>query len=326
MDTPGSSPDHVSSQTVTERPARPIVHRTLVVRLDLRAVAAFGAGLIVLAAFLPWVDPSAQALIGDARVAPVIQGWPSLFIGLIALGALALPHTNSSSAWVSLPAAALGLAAAFIAVVSAMTTANVLSDAIARFPATLSTVVETPGAGIYVTIAGGILCVVAGLSHPSTASSEAHLDLRLGQPDLAIALSSIVIVVLVAGLVGAWMATSRSGKSDENPGAVPSDLLSTPVIDAQVAPLGATAGPAADTPAPPSPPPATRLIAPPTSTPPPTNTQVTVSPITFASPTPPAPSPTEASPIPTAGPSATPTPTPTTTPTTGSSPLVTPQS
>ena len=322
MDPSGTPPDHVSSQTVSERPARPIVHRTLTVRLDLRAMAAFGAGLIVLAAFLPWIDPSAQALIGDSRVAPVIQGWPSLFIGLIALGALALPQANASSTWVSLPAAALGLAAAFIAVVSAMTAANVLSDAIARFPGALSAVVATPGAGIYVTIAGGILCVVAGLSHPPTASSEAHLDLRLGQPDLAIALSSFVIVMLVAGGVGAWIATSRSGKSDENPAAVPSDLLSTPVIDAQVAPLGATAGPAAGTPAPTSPPPATRLIAPPTSARPPTNTPVIVPPITFASPTPPRALPSVASPTRTAGPSGTPTPTATT----GPSPLVTPQS
>src|SRR3990172_2410711 len=133
MDTPASPHDHLSSQTVSERPVRPIVQRTISLRINLRVLAGLGAGLIVLGAFLPWIDPIAQAALGGTGIAPVIQGWPSLLIGLIALGVLALPQADGSK-WVSLPAAALGLAAAVIAVASAISTANSLAQVVLRFP------------------------------------------------------------------------------------------------------------------------------------------------------------------------------------------------
>ena len=252
MDTPTSSHDRVSSQTITERSALPTVQRTISVRLNLRVMAALGAGLILLAAFLPWVDPAAQALIGDSRLTPVIQGWPSLLIGLIALGVLALPHADSAR-WMSLPVAALGLAAAFIAVVSAITASNAVADAITKFPTSDAGAVTVTGAGVIVTLAGGILCVVVGLSRPPAALPEAQLDLRPGQPAFAVLVSAFVVVALAAGLIGAWFASGRSGRQDENPATFSTDLLSTPVIDAQVTLLGATVGPLAETPVPTSP-------------------------------------------------------------------------
>ena len=93
-DSPSSQPDHVSSQRVVDRPARPIVQRTIVVSVNPRLLAALGAGTIVLGAFLPWIQPEAQAALSLSHVAPVVQGWPSLLIGLIALAALLLPHAD----------------------------------------------------------------------------------------------------------------------------------------------------------------------------------------------------------------------------------------
>ncbi len=291
MDTPVPAHDPISQQTVVERPARPIVQRTINVRLNLRVVAAIGAGLIVLGAFLPWIDPRAQALIGAARLAPVVQGWPSLLIGLIALGVLLLPHADSTR-WVSLPAAALGLAAAVIAVAGALTAQSALAPIAARFPQ--ATPVTVTGAGILVTIAGGLLCVIAGLSRPPGTLPDAQFDLRPGQPAFAAFASSLVVVALVAGLIGAWIASSGSGKPDEGPAAFPTGLLSTPVIDPQITPLRATLEPTQ-----PSLPPTPSPFVPPTRTPflPPTIT----------------PSPTPVS---------TPTATPTPTATFGSSPLI----
>lgn len=293
MDTPVASQDPISQQTVVERPARPIVQRTISVRLNLRVVAAVGAGLIVLGAFLPWIDPHAQTLIGAARLAPVVQGWPSLLIGLIALGVLLLPHADSTR-WVSLPAAALGLAAAVIAVASALTAQSALAQIAARL--SLATPVTVTGAGVLVTIAGGLLCVIAGLSRPPGALPDAQFVLRPGRPAFAALAASLVVVALVAGLTGAWIASGRSGKTDEGPAAFPTGLLSTPVIDPQITPLRATLEPT-QPPLPPTPSP----FVPPTRTP-------------FLAPT------TAPSPTPVSSPTATPTPTPTAT--FGSSPLI----
>ena len=76
MNPPTSPHDRLSTQTVSVTAVRPDSPRTIQVRLNLRIVAAFGAGLIVLAAFLPWIDPAAQAVAGETRMAPVIKGWP----------------------------------------------------------------------------------------------------------------------------------------------------------------------------------------------------------------------------------------------------------
>lgn len=262
MDTPAPHHDQLSAQSVTEKPARSIVQRTIIVRLNLRVLAALGAGLIVLGAFLPWIAAGAQAVLGASRVTPVIQGWPSLLIGLIALGVLALPQSDSSR-WVSLPAAALGLAAAFIAVVSALTAANAVAEIVARFPRTDAASITVVGSGVIFTVAGGILCVVAGLAHPPSAELEARLDLRPGQSGFVIFISALVVVALAAGLIGASIGSGDSGGDQD--AAFPPDLLATPVIDAQVTPLGATAEPPPDLSEPTPPPPATE---PPIPTPP----------------------------------------------------------
>jgi len=310
MDSP-ASPDHLSQQTVTERPPRPIVQRTISLRLNLRVLAGLGAGLILLGAFLAWVDPLAQSVLGSARVAPVIQGWPSLLIGLIALGVLALPQPDGSK-WVSLPAAALGLAAAVIAVASAITTSNTVAEVILRFPSTGAALVNVTGPGVIVTIAGGILCIVAGLSHPPSRATEARLELRPGQPAFAVIAAGFVVVALLAGLIGAQIGSNRSGQPKEETVGVQPDLLTTPVIDAQVTPLGQIEA---------------MPESAPTETPPPTSTPFdNPLPTVAPSPTPTLPPPPTA--IPTSTPTATATtgntPTPTATATFGSSPNGTP--
>ncbi len=285
METPTPTPDPVSHQSVEERSAPLAILRPINLRLDLRVMAALGAGLIVLAAFLPWVDPAAQALVGDARLAPVIQGWPSLLIGLIALGVLALPHADSSR-WVSLPVAALGLAAAIIAVVSALTAANVVAETIARFPSSDAGAVTVTGAGVIVTLAGGILCVAVGLSRPPAATMEARLDLRPGQPEFAALIAAFILVALAAGLIGASLASGRSSRSDETPAAFSTDLLSTPVIDAQITPLGVVGEPLLETPVPTLPAFPTEPPLQPTATLFPTNTQFPTPTRVFPSPGP----------------------------------------
>ncbi len=276
MDTPAPHREQLSTQNVTEKPVKTTVQRAISVRLNLRVLAALGAGLIVLGAFLPWITPTAQAVLGASRVTPVIQGWPSLLIGLIALGVLALPHSDSSR-WISLPVAALGLAAAFIAVASALTAASAVAEIVARFPRADAAPITVTGSGVIFTVAGGLLCVVAGLAHPPSAEPEARLDLRPGQAAFTILLSVIVLVALAAGLVGASIGSGGS-QGDQESAAFPPDLLSTPVIDAQVTPLGATAEPPPESgepsppTAPPEPPIPTRPSFPPTLTPTPTTT------------------------------------------------------
>jgi hypothetical protein len=268
MDAPTPQPDHVSSQHVVERPARPIAQRTIVVRVNPRLLAALGAGTIVLGAFLPWIQPEAQAALSVSHVAPVVQGWPSLLIGLIALGALLLPHADSSR-WVSVPAAALGLAAAVIAVASAVSASNAVAAAVAQFPEASVSIVVT-GPGVIVTVAGGLLCLVAGLSRPPGASPEAQAVIRLGDPAFAVLASLVVLIALAGALIGGWIASSGTGQPDGDTSGVPGDLLSTPVIDVQVTPLGVTeeptpeVAPTLETPA---------VTAPPTGTLPPTATE-----------------------------------------------------
>jgi hypothetical protein len=240
METPASPHDHVSQQTVIARPeTRPAVQRLIVVRFNPRLTAALGALLVTLAAFLPWLDPAAQAVLGGSRVAPVIHSWPSLLIGLIALGVLALPHGDAGR-WVSLPAAALGLAAAFIAVVSALTASNAVTAAISRFPTSDATPIPVTGTGVLVALAGGLLCVVAGLAQPPSTAQEVRFTLRPGEPLFTLLASSLVVVALIAGLIGAWIVSNQSGPSAEDQASVSDDLLSTPVIDVRVTPLGPT--------------------------------------------------------------------------------------
>lgn len=228
----------LSSQTIAERPA---IQRTISLRLDPRLVAMLGAGLLVLAGFLPWIDQNTQMLLIDRSiVAPVIAGWSSLSLGVIALGVLALTRTDPKSTWVSLPAAVLGLAAIFIAIVSAISTANVVTVIINSFSINNAVTYVVPGAGILITIMGGILCVVAGLSHPAEASTESHLDMRVGQPRFMVFVSAMILIALLGGLVGAWLASSRAEPIDEDASGFPTELLGTPVLDVQVTPLGPT--------------------------------------------------------------------------------------
>lgn len=247
MSDPTSARDQLSTQTVTRPIPQPPAERIIQVRFNLRVMAAIGAGLLVLAAFLPWLDPAAQAILDDSRLTPIVQGWPSLLIGLIALGVLALPPSDSAR-WASLPAAALGLAAAVIAVAATLTASNTLADMLARFPTSDTGPLNVAGSGVFLTIVGGLLCIISGLGQPSASSAEARFELSTNQPAFSVLATTLVIVALVAGAVGWRLGSTRSGPPEENPTSFPADLLTTPVIDAQVTPLGVTPEPTLEEP------------------------------------------------------------------------------
>jgi hypothetical protein len=230
----GDSQKELSAQQVVTRSAKN--ERVLSLRFDLRTMAMIGAGLLVIAAFLPWLDPDTQKLITRLRIVPLVEGWSSLLIGLITLVILALQRPDPRSTWVSLPAAALGLAAIFIAIASAISASNAVMDALNEL--NLEQAVMVPGAGILLTIIGGVVCVVAGLSHPPSPASEPRLDLRAGQPGLAMLAGVFVLVALFSGLIGAWIATSESDANAAGITPFPTELLGTPVLEVQITPLG----------------------------------------------------------------------------------------
>src|SRR5512144_3050639 len=61
-----------------------VVHRSITLRVDLRALAALGGALIIIGSFLPWVAPQFQPIvrvIGPATTG----GWPILLFGVLAI-------------------------------------------------------------------------------------------------------------------------------------------------------------------------------------------------------------------------------------------------
>lgn len=223
----------LSTQKVVTRSARG--GRVISLRFDLRMMAMIGAGLLIIAAFLPWLNPDTQRLITRLRIVPLIEGWSSLLIGLITLGILAFQRPDPRATWISLPAAALGLAAIFIAIASAITASNAVMDTLDEL--NLEQAVIVPGAGILLSVIGGVVCVVTGLAHPPSPTSEPRLDLRMGQPTLAMLAGAFVLVALFSGLFGAWMATSGSGANAAGITPFPTELLGTPVLEVQIIPL-----------------------------------------------------------------------------------------
>ena len=229
-----STPPNSSASSPATAP-QPVIQRTITLRVDLRALAALGGALIIVGAMLPWVTPLfapfSRVISGDS----VVGGWPALAIGVLAIIAIFMPRFSVPR--VSIPAAALGLVAGLIALASAQNTIGVRQTLIGD--QAISPLAGI-GLGVYLTFAGSIIAILAGLApQPSSGAESARAEIRLWQPSSAIIASSFIVLVLGGLIFGFWL----GGGGQIGPGGTPTpksfdtNLLGTPMINVQVNPL-----------------------------------------------------------------------------------------
>ncbi len=289
-----------------------IIYRAITLRVDLRVLAAIGGALIIIGALLPWVTPAFEPF--QRALRPGTTGsWPVVALGAIAVVVLFFPRFRTSR--VSTGVAALGLGAGLLALNSALNTLALREIVIGNQSiSTLSGI----GLGVYLTLAGAVIAILAGLASQPIGSEVTRAEIRLWQPSFAIFGSIFVLFVLGALGLGVWVGGGAGSQNvTPTPASFDAGLLATPLINAQVIPLvtpdsqvaGAEVTPTVE-----------QLLQPidtPTLEPTPTDR-----PIEFQSPTPTATLLPESTP--TATPTATATPSPSPTPTTIVSPLETP--
>src|SRR5512139_3402593 len=166
---------------------KPIVHRSITLRVDLRALAALGGALIIIGSFLPWVAPQFQPIV--RVLGPSTSGgWPILLFGVLAIVLQFWPQFRTPR--VSLPAAALGLAAGSMALASALNTigfGRTLLGEQAVSP------ISGVGIGVYLTLAGSLIAILAGLSPLPLNHEPARAELRLWKASTAV-LGAFVIL------------------------------------------------------------------------------------------------------------------------------------
>jgi hypothetical protein len=212
--------------------AKPVIHRTITLRVDLRVLAALGGTLIIVGSFLPWVAPQFQPVV---RVfGPATSGsWPILLFGVLAIVLQFWPQLRTPR--VSLPAAALGFAAGAIALASALSTIGVGRTLIGE--QTISPLTGV-GIGVYLTLAGSLIAVLAGLAPLPPHHEPARAELRLWKASTAILGTIVVLFGLVAVLFGSWIGSGGAGRGGTpTPSAIDAGLLVTPFINVQVDPL-----------------------------------------------------------------------------------------
>ena len=294
---------------------KPIIHRSITLRVDLRALAALGGALIIIGSFLPWVAPQFQPIV--RVIGPATSGgWPILVFGVLAIVLQFWPQFRSPR--VSLPTAALGFAAGIMALSSALNTIGLGRALIGE--QTFSPLTGV-GIGIYLTLAGSLIAVLAGLAPQPPNHEPARAELRLWKASTAVFGALVVLCSLSAVLFGSWIGSGgATSGGTPTPSPLDAGILATPLINVEVNPLEEnTGGVPAPTPENPTEPPPTPLIQPaPSDTPEsvPTATPTLIPtrepPATFT----PAPSPTATlTPTPSATVPASPLGTPTSTPT-----------
>lgn len=303
-----------------------IVYRAITLRVDLRVLAAIGGALIVVGALLPWVTPTFEPFLRALRGATV-GGWPLIAIGVVAIVILFLPRFRTPR--VSIGVATLGLVAGVLALNSALNTLAV-RDALVGDQSISSW--SGIGLGVYLTLAGSIIAILAGLAPQPAYGEVSRVEVRLWQPSVAIFGSLLVLFVLGALGLGWTIGNSGPGRATPTPQAFDTGILATPLINAQVNPLitgtpEITPTQSAPAPIPPTP---TAQIVPqlpsPTHTPPVLEPTATWTPVPTATDTP-SPTPTQQqSPLTTPTVTSTPTTTTTPTPTTTATPTPTPTS
>jgi hypothetical protein len=217
---------------------KPIVHRSINLRVDLRTLAALGGALIIIGSFLPWVAPQFQPIV--RVIGPATSGgWPILLFGVLAIVLQFWPQFRTPR--VSLPAAALGLAAGSLALASALNTIGLGRTLIGE--QTISPLTGV-GLGIYLTLAGSLIAVLAGLAPQSPNHEPARAELRLWKASTAVFGAMVVLCGLGAVLFGSWIGSGgTTGNGTPTPSAFDAGILATPLINVEVDPLGANAGP-----------------------------------------------------------------------------------
>lgn len=248
----------------------PIIHRSVTLRVDLRAVAAFGGALIILGALLPWVSPLFAQIDRFVNADSLIGGWPLIVIGLLAILAIFVPHFKIPR--VSLPAAAFGFAAGLLALASAINTIGLQEISIGN--QSISPLAGI-GLGVFLTLAGSIIAIIAGLAPQPIGSIEpARAEIKLWQSSSAILVSMLIIFTLGGIVLGWWLGNGALlGKVTPTPNVFNANIIGTPLINIQVNPLATyTATPFGQpTPVPPPPTVVPLAVAPsPTTAPPPT--------------------------------------------------------
>ncbi len=213
---------------------KPIVHRSITLRVDLRALAALGGALIIIGSFLPWVAPQFQPIvrvIGPATTG----GWPILLFGVLAIVLQFWPQWRTPR--VSLPAAALGFAAGVMALSSALNTIGLGRTVLGE--QTISPLIGV-GLGVYLTLAGSFIAVLAGLAPMPPAHEPARAELRLWKASTAILASGVVLCGLSAVVFGSWLGSGGLTGGGGTPTPIPfnAGILATPLINVEVNPLG----------------------------------------------------------------------------------------
>ncbi|HZY42469.1 MAG TPA: hypothetical protein VFF59_10790, partial [Anaerolineae bacterium] len=219
-----------SETTPTPAEATPptIIYRAITLRVDLRVLAAIGGALIIIGALLPWVTPAFEPFQRALRQTTT-GSWPVVAIGAISI--LILFFSRFRTPRVSTGVAALGLVAGLLAFNSALNTLALRDVVIGtQSLSTLSGI----GLGVYLTLAGSIIAILAGLAPQPIGGDVARAEIRLWQPSFAIFGSMFVLFLLGAIGLGVWL--GGSGSSDRSatatPAAFDTGLFSTPLINA----------------------------------------------------------------------------------------------
>ncbi|MBP7688979.1 MAG: hypothetical protein KA765_13765 [Thermoflexales bacterium] len=301
-----------TTSTSTEATPPTIIYRAITLRVDLRVLAAIGGALVIIGALLPWITPAFEPF--QRALRPSTTGsWPVVALGAIAVVILLFPRFRTPR--VSTGVAALGLGAGLLALNSALNTLALREIVIGN--QSVSTI-SGIGLGVYLTVAGAIIAILAGLAPQPIGSEVTRAEIRLWQPSVAIFGSIFVLFVLGAIGLGMWVGGGPgSQNATPTPASFDAGLLATPLINSQVIPLITPDTQVAGIEATPT---VQQLLPPldkPTLEPTPTDR-----PIEFQSPTPTATLIPEATP--TATPTATATPSPSPTATTITSVLATP--
>ncbi|MBI5566927.1 MAG: hypothetical protein HY870_18660 [Chloroflexi bacterium] len=302
-----ATPDNTTSTPVDAIPPT-IIYRAITLRVDLRVLAAIGGALIIIGALLPWVTPVFEPF--QRALRPATTGsWPVVALGALAVLILFFPRFRTPR--VSTGVAALGLGAGLLALNSALNTLALREIVIGS--QSISTV-SGIGLGVYITVAGSIIGILAGLAPQPIGTEITRAEIRLWQPSVAIFGSIFILFVLGAIGLGVWVGSGAgSQNATPTPASFDAGLLATPLINSQVIPLITPDSQAAAlTETPPTEPPP--LIEPPTLEPTPTDRPIEVPPTPTMTLLPQV--------VPTATPTAAPSPSPT--PTTFTSPVETP--
>ena len=153
---------------------------TIALRVDLRVLAALGGALIIVGALLPWVTPQFEPIVRVLSPASS-GGWPLLIIGALTIVLQFWPQFTTPR--VSLPASALGFAAGLWALASALETISLGRTTVGE---TFISPLAGIGLGVYLTVAGSIIAILAGLAPQPPSHEPARAELRLWKSSAAL--------------------------------------------------------------------------------------------------------------------------------------------